>query len=232
MRIPRRKPIYPFGDNDALYFGTSYDVGIYWDGTYLRFDPVAAGHENISFGFAVGVSYIHGGSNAGDDFEIRANTLDTYAAIKLYGAGGFNMYASTSFRHYVLGTIMNTLSYAANVTTLEGGSVAGDDFKIKCNTLDDYPYINLTGADDIIVAHNAAKRFSLREAAAAYLEFYEAGTDDVIGGATTDNDLYLFPNGTGVVKFGVRTATGDVVSNGHVTTKDAAGNTVKLMTTA
>ena len=38
MRIPRRRPIYPWGDNDKLYFGTGSDYAIYFDGTAFRID--------------------------------------------------------------------------------------------------------------------------------------------------------------------------------------------------
>jgi hypothetical protein len=47
---------------------------------------------------------------------------------------------------------------------------------------------------------------------------------------TSSGDLRLTP--AGVLRFGTRTAGGDTASNGYITTKDAAGNTVKLMTTA
>jgi len=48
--------------------------------------------------------------------------------------------------------------------------------------------------------------------------------------ATSAGDLFLNP--TGVVKFGTKTGTGDAALDGYVTIKDAAGNTIKLATTA
>lgn len=45
-------------------------------------------------------------------------------------------------------------------------------------------------------------------------------------------DITLTPSAGFHVKFGTRTATGDVACNGHHDIKDAAGNVVKLMTTA
>ena len=47
---------------------------------------------------------------------------------------------------------------------------------------------------------------------------------------TQAGDLFLNP--AGVVKFGTKTGTGDAVLDGYVTIKDAAGNTIKLATTA
>lgn len=48
---------------------------------------------------------------------------------------------------------------------------------------------------------------------------------------TSSGDLRLSPT-TGVVSFGTKTGTGDAVLDGYVTIKDAAGNTIKLATTA
>jgi len=48
---------------------------------------------------------------------------------------------------------------------------------------------------------------------------------------TSSGDLRLSPS-TGIVSFGTKTGTGDAVLDGYVTIKDAAGNTVKLATTA
>ena len=45
-------------------------------------------------------------------------------------------------------------------------------------------------------------------------------------------DLILSPAATFHVRFGTQTGTGDVACNGHLDIKDAAGNVVKLMTTA
>lgn len=51
-------------------------------------------------------------------------------------------------------------------------------------------------------------------------------------GDDTNIDLMFTPKGSGVIKFGTFTGSGDVVCNGSITIKDAAGNTRKLMTTA
>lgn len=62
--------------------------------------------------------------------------------------------------------------------------------------------------------------------------FQTSGTDDSIIGQTTNNDLFLSPNGTGVLKFGTKTGTGDVAVDGYISIKDSAGNAVKLATVA
>ena len=62
-----------------------------------------------------------------------------------------------------------------------------------------------------------------------HIAFKHDDTDgQIITGA---GDLRLSP-ATGIVRFGTKTGTGDVVVDGHVTIKDSAGNTVKLATVA
>lgn len=50
--------------------------------------------------------------------------------------------------------------------------------------------------------------------------------------AANNFDIFLTTSGTGRVKFGTHAGTGDVVCNGNISIKDAAGNARKLMTTA
>jgi hypothetical protein len=167
MRIPRRLPVYPMGDDEDFFFGTDNDVNIYWDGTYLTFRGVNA-EFNISFATA-GRTSIYGGITANDDLYLYANTIDGYSAIQIIGAGNIMFLAEG-----------NTDFYGAGVR---------------------------------------------------YFTFYG---DAAVGQISTilNQDIYLAPNGTGYVKFGVRTGTGDVFCNGHLDIKDALGNVVKLMTCA
>lgn len=171
MRIPNRKPIYPFGDNDALYFGTSYDVGVYWNGTYLVFDPVAAGAENILFGFAAGKSTIYGGSNAGDDLRLRANTSDGISFIELYGNGLIIINTANTIQFKDSGIEMCELSFAANVTTIHGGATSGDDLELEANSTDAGAAIILEGNGDV----------ALNPKAGSYVKFgTHVGTGDVV----------------------------------------------------
>lgn len=62
---------------------------------------------------------------------------------------------------------------------------------------------------------NSADNGSIR-IANGYIDYYSGGT-------------HIFD---GTIKYGTRTATGDVVCNGYMTILDSANNTVKLMTTA
>jgi len=184
MRIPRRKPVYPFGDNDALYFGTSSDVAMYWDGTQFIMD------------------------SAGD---IRLDaTGDTY--------------------FFDTGTQALKVGYAANVTTLEGGAVSGDILDIKASSADAYPVIKLTGAAGMGFYHAVGQGFQFFEGTDYYMIIRESGDAKIA--SLANRNIFLEPNGTGYVKFGTVVGTGDVVCDGHVLIKDAAGNLVKLMKTA
>ncbi len=51
-------------------------------------------------------------------------------------------------------------------------------------------------------------------------------------GADAGVDIWINTYGTGVVRFGTHTGSGDVACNGYITIKDDAGTTRKLMTTA
>lgn len=61
-----------------------------------------------------------------------------------------------------------------------------------------------------------------------------SGTSTVLqpNGPETNLDLHLKAKGTGLVRFGTRTGTGDAAINGYVSVKDSTGNVVKLATVA
>ena len=83
MRIPRRLPSYPMGDNEAFYFGTDNDVNMYWNGTYLCIDGLNA-ELRISFATA-GRTTIYGGLLSTDDLYLMSNLVDAYPSIELRG---------------------------------------------------------------------------------------------------------------------------------------------------
>lgn len=79
-------------------------------------------------------------------------------------------------------------------------------------------------------------RFIMTNSAVNYVSSTASTTGNAVqvgaGGSDANIDLQLTPKGTGLVRFGTYTATGDVVCNGYVTIKTADGTTRKLMTTA
>lgn len=145
MRIPRRLPTYPYGDNEQLYFGWSNDVGIYWDGTSFILNPLTGSTMSITFTAARNILY--GGTATTVDFTLKANITDVYPFITLFGNDyiDFSCKAASNFRFHNAATRCMTIDYAANVTTVRGGQTAGDDLKLKANGVEDYPYITLEG---------------------------------------------------------------------------------------
>jgi hypothetical protein len=126
------------------------------------------------------------------------------------------------------------VSWAPTYTKIYGiGTTSGDDLIIYANKINTLPAIELTGNSSALIY--PASTGSLQvvfPAAASTLKISNTGNDLILENTTANKNLSLITNGTGLVKFGTRTAGGDTVSNGYITILDAAGNTVKLMTTA
>jgi len=77
--------------------------------------------------------------------------------VTMYGGGNYKIQlpAAAYVQFDSGGTNFFYASYAANVTTIEGGGVTGDDLVLKANTIDTYPYIKNAGAGNIdIVAQD------------------------------------------------------------------------------
>jgi len=125
------------------------------------------------------------------------------------------------------------LQYKNNsgVTELYGQIAAGSGLTLIANQTDTEPYLALSGSGTMTAKatnHYFRVGASLRASVSAS-SFTLTGISLATG---TNEDLYLNPNGTGVVKFGTKTGTGDVAVDGYVSIKDAAGNAVKLATVA
>lgn len=171
MRLPRRLPIYPFGDNEPLYFGWNNDVGIYWDGNRLIFNPATG--QQVSFTFGATMTTIRGGTTAGSDLRIYANRTDDYSFIRLDGSGDINIVAAAGEEIYLkYGTTQGfKFVYAANVSTVYGGAVAGDDLELEANSAEAGAAIILEGLGDV----------ALNPAAGSYVKFgAHVGTGDVV----------------------------------------------------
>jgi hypothetical protein len=82
--------------------------------------------------------------------------------------------------------------------------------------------LSLDGKDGVYIGDNGS----------SVLRIHEYGTDDLIAGQTTNNDLFLSPNGAGVLKFGTYSAGVAGNSTGYIPIKDAGGATRKLMVQA
>ena len=175
-------------------------------------------------------SQMYGGDNSGDDLMITANDSNIYPRVVLFGDSSIKLQTKTDVFFTQQATQMAKMSYAANVTIFEGGSVGGDDFIFKCNSANALPKLELQGAGSILLNTTNAANIYFQENNSSFLKFYENATDDVIEGVTVGNDLYLKP--VGVVKFGTYAAKDAEAFDGFITIKDAAGNNRKLMTCA
>jgi hypothetical protein len=109
-----------------------------------------------------------------------------------------------------------------------------DDLRIYANTNDTFGQIKIDGLGPIYLYPQAGNGVLISPGGIATLEITNdtANTQAKINSAIANHDLYLAVTGTGVVKFGTHTGTGDVACNGYIAVKDAAGNARKLMTTA
>jgi hypothetical protein len=126
-----------------------------------------------------------------------------------------------------------------NVRNIAGGvsiypnGVTTDDLKIYPNPVDTTTYLELDGTGQMKL-YSAS---SIALIPTTTLLIYGNKTINFTGDLTIeclsgDGNIYLKPEGTGLVKFGTHTGTGDVACNGYIPIKDAAGNARKLMTTA
>lgn len=152
--------------------------------------------------------------------------------LKIVGVEGIHNYfkAGEEFKLFDGAVEALRVTYAAATTTIAGSNIALDDLRLEANSINTYPHIVLTGSDNILYRTNTGRAHIFYEGASSFLSLYEDGTDDVIEGKTTNNDLYLLPDGTGVVKFGAYNAKGAETFDGFIPIKDAAGNDRKLMT--
>lgn len=121
---------------------------------------------------------------------------------------------------------------SGGVSLTPQGSTTGDDAVLYANVADTYPLIRLYGGQYFVFSFAAGNAMIIREELADLIKFEHSGTDCLVTSGLNNHDLYLAITGSGYVKFGTRTATGDVACNGHLDIKDSAGNVVKLMTTA
>jgi hypothetical protein len=144
-----------------------------------------------------------------------ADALDFYNPsnlniFNLKNSDGTNIYASGN-----LGTNKNLL-VRANAT----------------DSVISQPYTWYRDSDNehiINVGTGGTIKFSFNDTTIASMTY---STPDLVLTGLADKNIYICPSGTGKVKFGTHTGSGDVACNGSIAILDAAGNARKLMTTA
>lgn len=210
MRIPRRLPSYPYGDNEPIYFGDGSDVSMYCDGTNFIIDSNATGDITIdstggfyisaggykAFKFTANAVYamFRGTEDAADALELFANQAQDYGRICIGGgaAGHLDIFTTAGGRIYLYkaAQIMAYFDHDGTTTTY------------------------LTAAAGLIIYAGGGN---------IQMENHIILAPDV------NRDVRLLPTGTGLVMFGTSVGTGDVVCNGYVTIRDNAGAACKLM---
>ena len=138
-------------------------------------------------------SQMYGGNDAGDILYLYSNSINTSPYIKLIGGGDFECVLSPSdnFKIFDAATEALRISYAGNMTYIEGGAVSGDDLLLKGSSANVYSKILLKGSAEIIYYANNGFSHDFCEGSTHFLSLYEDGTNDIIEGKTTGNDLKI-----------------------------------------
>lgn len=109
----------------------------------------------------------------------------------------------------------------------------GAGIQIKSPDVASYPAIDLQDAGAIVLrALTGTGKVYMSMGTGHALSVYVDSGDSCLDTVSSNQNLYLKPVGTGKVKFGTHTATGDAVSNGSIDILDLGGTPRKLMTKA
>lgn len=192
----------------------------------------ANGHLILQFGYVAGVSSIKGQVATGTDLNVYANSTDAYPYWRLHGDGEIEFYHAVGSYASIFDGAVQALkvTYAANVTTIEGGGITDDGLVLKGSGINDYSRITILGNGNINFQTFSDTVFKVGTSSRLAISFVDP--DAIIGNSTMNKDTYLRTLGTGVIKFGTYTAGAATDSIGYITIKDAAGNTRKLMVQA
>ena len=121
---------------------------------------------------------------------------------------------------------------AANTTAVYGGNTAGDVLILYGSVPNATPRIEVNGNNPIYTyLPNGLPLYLIDSTGSTFLTFKWTTPDAQISTATNYN-LALLPDGTGKVKFGTFTGSGDVAVNGSISILDSSGNARKLATVA
>ena len=157
-------------------------------------------------------SQMFGGDDIGDDLHIWGNDNAGAVNIALLNTGEFKLFDGA--------TEELQITYAANVTTIEGGAVSGDDLVLKGSSANPYAKIVLKGNGSIDMYHANANVVNFYEHTTAY-GYVKEDTQFSIG-SQGNRDIFLVPHGSGLVKFGTYAAS-TITHTGYITMKDASG---------
>lgn len=144
-------------------------------------------------------SYMYGGADGGDDLIIFANDTDSYPSLTMLGDG--NVIIDVTDEKYVLFREGNREYFrfdsGANLSILQGGTVAGDDLTVKANNADTYPFIDLLGGAEIELEVANEEEIIFKEGGSQFFSFERAGASSIFyGGTSTSDDLLIYVNTT------------------------------------
>lgn len=94
------------------------------------------------------------------------------------------------------------------------------------------PYLVIENSGDCTFWLGSGRAVEFVDNVTQFFSIKYTTPDAILQVDSTNNNIYLKPNGTGKVKFGTKTGTGDVAVDGYVDILDSAGNAVKLATVA
>ena len=121
---------------------------------------------------------------------------------------------------------------ATNNSASGGSMTSGDVLRILANAIDAYPRIDLGGLDSIYMYFSNGKGIQMLDATGSSFLLFNWVTPDAQISSFTNYNIALLPQGTGKVKFGTFTGSGDVAVNGSISILDSGGSARKLATVA
>jgi len=175
-----------------------------------------------------------GGDTSGNDFEIYANTNDADSKIKLNGGGHINLYTAATKGLYWIqnSTTVLTTEHSGTETIIQGGTVTSDDFIVRGNSTDTYPYLRWNGNGGYSMYALDGEPLRIYASATSILDIKHSGGEVCFNGLNTNENIFINPDGTGKLKFGTYSAKGAEAFAGYITIVDSGGTSRKLMVCA
>jgi len=186
---------------------------------------------------------LYGPPDTTDDLFIYANQTDAYPYISMLGNNDINYWAAaTRFHKFLIATEQVAVFGvdASGNALWYGGNNDNEDLTIYANSADVTTRIEMLGqshlylyaGQNMYLDHNSSSSIFMREGGAVYMQYYQSGTDSVIGTQNSNFNLYLNPHGTGLVKFGTYSALSGETVTGYMDVLDSGGTPRKLAVVA
>ena len=126
---------------------------------------------------------------------------------------------------------LNVRKVAGGIAVDPGGA-STEDLTIYPNGADTVAHIKLNGLSSVELHPAAGAGVDIFDYVTQYGSIGYASPDMIITCIIADKNISLVPSGTGKVKFGTFTGSGDVAVNGSISILDSGGSARKLATVA